>query len=64
MKHNLQPIISKIDAMSLRERIMIFIGAALTLILLFNTLLFNPQFDRQKLMSLHIQNNQSKIAVI
>ena len=64
MKHNLQPFILKIDAMSLRERIMIFVGAALTLILLFNSLLFNPQFDRQKLMSLQIQTNQSKIAVL
>lgn len=64
MKHKLQPIILKIDAMSLRERIMIFIGVALTLILLFNTLLLNPQFDRQKKMSLQTQTNQSKIALM
>ena len=64
MKHSLQPIILKIDAMTLRERLMVFIGVALGLIFLLNTFLFDPQFDRQKKMSLEIQNNQTKIAVM
>ncbi|NMM37564.1 MAG: MSHA biogenesis protein MshJ [Glaciimonas sp.] len=48
--------------MSLRERIMIFAGTALTLVLLLNTLLFDPQFAQQKLLSQKIQSDQSKIA--
>lgn len=64
MKNALQPIILKVDAMSLRERLMIFSGVTLALILLLNTLLFSPQFDRQKKMSLQIQANQAKIAVM
>ncbi|NMM28404.1 MAG: MSHA biogenesis protein MshJ [Glaciimonas sp.] len=62
MKQTLQRFILKIDAMSLRERIMIFAGTALTLMLLLNTLLFDPQFAQQKLLSQKIQSDQSKIA--
>ncbi|MGV8893973.1 MAG: MSHA biogenesis protein MshJ [Burkholderiaceae bacterium] len=64
MKQTLQRYILKIDAMSLRERIMIFAGTALTLMLLLNALLFNPQFVQQKRLSLQIQSDQSKIAGI
>ncbi len=62
MKQTLQRWILKIDAMSLRERIMIFAGTALTLMLLLNVLLFDPQFKKQKLLSQQIQSDQSKIA--
>lgn len=64
MKNSFQPIILKIDAMTLRERLMVFIGVALALIFLLNTLLFDPQFDRQKKMSLNIQNSRTKITVM
>lgn len=62
MKQTLQRSILKIDALSLRERLMIFAGAALTLILLLNALLFDPQFGKQKLLSIQLQADQSKIA--
>lgn len=62
MKQTLQRFILKIDAMSLRERIMIFAGTALTLMLLLNALLFDPQFVQQKRLSQQIQSDQSKIA--
>lgn len=62
MKQTLQRIILKIDALSLRERIMIFAGAALTLMLLLNALLFDPQFAQQKQLSQQIKSDQSKIA--
>lgn len=62
MKQSLQRLILKIDAMSLRERIMIFAGTALTLMLLLNALLFDPQFAQQKQLSQQIKSEQSKIA--
>lgn len=62
MKQTLPRLILKIDAMSLRERIMVFAGAALTLILLLNALLFDPQFAQQKQLSQQIKSEQSKIA--
>lgn len=62
MKQTLQRIILKIDALSLRERIMIFAGTALTLMLSLNALLFDPQFAQQKQLSQQIQSDQSKIA--
>ncbi|KAF3998990.1 MSHA biogenesis protein MshJ [Glaciimonas immobilis] len=43
---------------------MIFIGVLFIIILLLNAFLFGPQFDRQKKMSLHIQTNQAKIALM
>lgn len=64
MKQTLQRYILKIDAMSLRERIMIFAGTALTLMLLLNVLLFDPQFVQQKRLSQQIQSDQSKITGI
>lgn len=64
MKQTLQRLILKIDAMSLRERIMVFAGTALTLILLLNALLFDPQFAQQKRLSQQIKSEQSKIAEI
>ncbi len=62
MKQTLQRLILKVDAMSLRERIMIFAGTALTLMLLLNALLFDPQFAQQKQLSQQIKSDQSKIA--
>lgn len=62
MKQTLQRLILKVDAMSLRERIMIFAGTALTLMLLLNALLFDPQFAQQKQLSQQIKSEQSKIA--
>ena len=62
MKQALQRLILKVDAMSLRERIMIFAGTALTLMLLLNALLFDPQFAQQKRLSQQIKSDQSKIA--
>ena len=62
MKQSMQRMILKIDALSLRERVMIFAGAALTLMLLLNALLFDPQFAQQKQLSQQIKQDQSKIA--
>jgi MSHA biogenesis protein MshJ len=62
MKQILQRKILKIDALSLRERLMIFAGTALTLMLLLNAFLFDPQFAQQKQFSQQIKLDQSKIA--
>jgi len=59
-----QKLSTRIDAMSLRERVLIFLMAAVILLVLLNLLLLDPQFTRQKLLSQRITSEQGQIAAI
>ncbi len=52
---------AKIDALSLRERVLIFAAAAFLLVSLVNTLLLDPLFARQKTLSAQMVQQQEKI---
>lgn len=54
----------KIDALSLRERVIVFAVAVLILIVLINTLLLDPQYAKQTKLSQQIRQQQSQIADI
>ncbi|HJV83166.1 MSHA biogenesis protein MshJ [Noviherbaspirillum sp.] len=62
MKRYWQRLALKIDALTLRERAIIFTMAALILIVLVNTILLDPQYARQKELSDRIKQEQSQIA--
>jgi MSHA biogenesis protein MshJ len=53
--------IARIDAMSLRERCLVFVAVAGLLALLLETMLFSPLFERQKILSQRIVEQQDKI---
>jgi len=57
-----QRLAVKIDAMSLRERAMIFAMAALIVVTLVNTLMLDPLLARQKALSQRAVQEQGKIA--
>lgn len=52
---------AKVDAMALRERVMVFAAAAFLIVLLINTWLFEPLFARHKKLSAQITQFQEKI---
>jgi MSHA biogenesis protein MshJ len=58
MKQQWQRIALKIDALSLRERAIIFAMTALILIVLVNSALLEPQFAKQKKLSQRIKQDQ------
>jgi MSHA biogenesis protein MshJ len=62
MKQHLQRIALKIDALSLRERSIVFAMAALILMVLVNTALLEPRFAKQKQLSQRIKQDQSVMA--
>lgn len=64
MKPYWQKLSTRIDAMSLRERVLIFLMAAVILLVLLNLLLLDPQFTRQKQLSQRITGEQAQIAAI
>ena len=64
MKQYWLKISSKIDALSLRERVIIFTLASLVLVTLANMLLLDPLFVRQKALSASQKADQAKIAAI
>ncbi|OGS99663.1 MAG: MSHA biogenesis protein MshJ [Gallionellales bacterium RBG_16_56_9] len=64
MKQFWQKFSTRIDAMSLRERALIFLMAAVILVVLVNTLLLDPQFARQKQLSQKITTGQTQIAAV
>lgn len=61
MKQYWQKMVLKIDALSLRERVIIFAMVAILLIAIVNATLLDPQFAKQKKMSDQIQAEQAKI---
>lgn len=58
-KQQWQNLAERIDAMSLRERALIFLAAALVLITLLNTLLIKPQLARQQAISKNLVQTQT-----
>jgi len=60
MKRYWQHLSTRIDALTLRERAIIFALAALVLITLMNALAIDPLFARTKILSAQIHENQSK----
>ena len=62
-KHWLK-IASRIDAMSLRERAMVFIAIAITLVSLMNALLIDPTLARQKQLSEQIVQTQQTTSIL
>jgi MSHA biogenesis protein MshJ len=59
-----QKMMLKIDALSLRERVIIFAMIAIMLIVTVNITLLDPQFVKQKNLSDQIQAQQAKINLI
>lgn len=64
MKQYWQKIVARIDARSLRERAMIFAAAAVVLLALVNSMLIDPQFNKQKLLSQKLQQDQAQVALL
>jgi MSHA biogenesis protein MshJ len=64
MKQYWQQAVLKIDALTLRERVIIFAMVAILLIVLINAMLIDPQFAKQKRLSLQAQAEQEKIGLI
>jgi MSHA biogenesis protein MshJ len=64
LKPQWQHLADRVDAMSLRERILIFLAAALVLITLANTLLIKPLLTRQRAMSQQIVLTQAQTSAL
>jgi MSHA biogenesis protein MshJ len=64
MKQYWQQTVLKIDALTLRERVIIFAMVAILLIVLMNAMLIDPQFAKQKRLLLQVQAEQEKIGLI
>ena len=61
MKRYWERASTAIDELSLRERTMIFIGAAFVVISLINAMLLDPLLARQKLLSSQVEQRQEKM---
>ncbi|MBC7456168.1 MAG: type II secretion system protein M [Massilia sp.] len=64
MKKNWQNISTRIDALTLRERAMLFAGAAGVLIFMVFFFALNPNYARQRNMLQEMAQQQDKIAVV
>ncbi|HJV74995.1 MAG TPA: type II secretion system protein GspM [Noviherbaspirillum sp.] len=64
MKRYWQQLAEKIDARTLRERVIIFAMAALVLITMVNAAIIDPLFREQKALSNQLQQDQGKISAI
>lgn len=64
MKQQWERLAGKIDALSLRERGILFVVLALSIIFLVNHLAIEPQFARQKLLSDRIKQEQLQITAL
>jgi MSHA biogenesis protein MshJ len=64
MKPALLKVGVRIDAMSLRERCLIFVAAAALLLFSLQAMLFSPLFERQKILSQRIVEQSNKISGI
>lgn len=60
LRQKWEQLAGRIDAMSLRERAMIFLATALAVILIVNTLLISPLSTRQQALSKQIVDTQAK----
>jgi MSHA biogenesis protein MshJ len=64
LKQGWHKLAAKIDALSLRERVMVFGACAALLIFLLFSLLLNPLFDKQKMLNESIAQQQQTMANI
>lgn len=64
MKQYWEKIATRVDAMSLRERVLIFAVATLLLITLVNSFLLDPQYAKQKRLSQRMTEDQAKASRI
>ncbi|MEO7031310.1 MAG: MSHA biogenesis protein MshJ [Herbaspirillum sp.] len=64
MKQSWEKLSLRIDAMTLRERVLIFIMVAAVVLVIVNMALLNPQFTKQKKMSEQITAEQIQITAI
>jgi MSHA biogenesis protein MshJ len=64
MTQRLQKVAERIDALSLRERAMLFAGAAAAIVFLLYALFLNPQLVRQKALRAELAQQQDNIAGI
>jgi MSHA biogenesis protein MshJ len=64
MKRNWNKVVQKIDGLSLRERVVVFVMAALILATLVNSLALDPLFEKQKQLTQRLKQEQSQIAGI
>lgn len=61
LPETLQRYADRVDAMSLRERVLIFLAVAVVLVAIADSALFEPIFRRQKANSLRIEQQQDEI---
>ncbi|RJG01249.1 MSHA biogenesis protein MshJ [Noviherbaspirillum sedimenti] len=64
MKQQLRQLAQKIDALSLRERVIVFMTIAVALLFLINRYLLEPQFLRQKQLAAQISQDQVSVKEI
>lgn len=64
MKQYWEKIATRIDAMSLRERVLVFAAAVALLITVTNSLLLDPQYVKQKQLAQRMAEEQAKAARI
>ncbi len=64
MKEQISRIAAKVDGMSLRERVLIFIAAAFLLVSLIDSLFLNPLLQQQKRLSAQVVQQQEKMKEI
>jgi MSHA biogenesis protein MshJ len=57
----LQPYVHRLDAMNLRERVLIFLAVAVAVVLVVDRGLFEPIWQRQKINSQRIQQQEDEI---
>jgi MSHA biogenesis protein MshJ len=61
MQAQIDKIVAKVDGFSLRERFLIFFAVAALVVSLVDSLLLEPQLDRQKKMSAQVVQQQEKM---
>ncbi|MBI3284295.1 MAG: type II secretion system protein M [Burkholderiales bacterium] len=64
MKQQWEQVAGRIDALSLRERGILFVLTAFVIIFLVNSLVIEPQFARQKILSDRIKQSQAQLAAL
>ena len=61
MKERIRQVMKKIDALTLRERVIMFAMAAFGLVMLINLLLLDPQFKKQKALAQQTKQDRARI---
>lgn len=64
MKQYWQRFVTRIDALSLRERAIVFVMAALVVLMAMNAIVLDPLYAKYKLLSEQVKQDQTKTAEI